>query len=241
LTSRSRSFFSPSFRLYTLGLDVLENYLRNPADAPAGSDGRPAGLGYGRPVVPDDNRYAANELRALVNQREDVEALELDGTPQAPGPAVDLSRVQLFGQSWNEIDFSWLAGHNFVRIDLRWANLRESVWGGSSLSEAYLQCADLTRANLIGTNLAGADLRGAILNRAKLTGANLAGADLRAADLSNVEGLTREQLDSALWDTNTGGLDEDVVSGLTPDELSTAPPGTTDGTCVGDYQAFPDA
>jgi Pentapeptide repeats (8 copies) len=230
-----------AYRLYTVGLDVLENYLRNPADGPTGSDARPAGLGYGKPVIPDDNRYAANELRALVNQREEVEALEIEATPRTPGPSVDLSRVQLTGQSWKGIDFSWLAGHNFVHVDLRAANLQDSVWGRSSLSQAYLQCADFTGANLIGTNLERADLRGATLIGANLMGANLTGADLRGADLSDVEGLKREQLDSALWDTNTGGLDEDIVAGLTPDELSTARPGTTDGTCLGDYQAFPDA
>jgi hypothetical protein len=225
-----------AYRLYTVGLDVLENYLRSPGDVPIGPVGQPAGLGYGRPIVPDDNRYAANELRALVNLRADVEALGLDATPVTPGPSVDLSSVQLFGQSWRGIDFSWLAGHYFVGMDLRGANLSESVWGGSDLSRAFLQCADFTKAKLIGANLEGADLRGATLIDAKLTGAKLAGADLRAADLSGVKGLSDEQLKGVIWDETTAGLEEYELP--PPGPLSTAPP-DTDGTCIGDYPALP--
>jgi len=115
--------------------------------------------------------------------------------------------------------------------------MRNEKPSGADLSAAFLQCADLTDAKLIGANLEGADLRGATLIDAKLKGAKLAGVDLRVADLSGVEDLTVEQLEGAIWDSNTGGLDEDVY-GPPPGPLSTAPPNTA-GTCIGDYQALP--
>lgn len=149
--------------LYTTALDVLENYLRNPPDNP--TDG---GLGYGTPDVPVDNVYAANELEGMVSMRSKVEALDID-----PDTGVDLANVQLRGQPWQGINFSWLDGHYFAGIDLRGANLRSSIWGTSSLEKAFLQCADLDGATFNGTDLSGADLRGANISEANLTGATV--------------------------------------------------------------------
>ena len=52
-------------------------------------------------------------------------------------------------------------------------------------------------------NLRDVDLRGGDLQEAHLARANLREADLSGADLSSVEGLTQEQLDSAVTDENT--------------------------------------
>jgi uncharacterized protein YjbI with pentapeptide repeats len=224
--------------LFGLSLDVLEVYLRNgPGVA---DDSAVAGRGYGYPTVAADNLYAAGVLRQLMELREDV--LEL--VPNRTAPGVDLSNVQLYGVYWEGIDFSWLGGRFFPGIDLRTANLRESVWGemrkgrpnGADLHGAFLQCADLTGARLIGANLQGADLRGATLIDANLMGANLEGADLRGADLTGAKGLTLGQLWAAKWDEATGGLE---LYGPPTAELATAE-GVTDGTCTGDYQALPE-
>jgi hypothetical protein len=149
--------------LYTAALDVLENYLRNPPDDPVSG-----GLGYGVPDVPSDNVYAAEELQGMMRLRSKVEALETDSFV-----GVDLAEVQLRGQPWEGIDFSWLDGHYFLGIDLRGADLRNSIWGTSSLQKAYLQCADLDGANFTDTDLRGADLRGANVSDADFTGAKL--------------------------------------------------------------------
>jgi Pentapeptide repeats (8 copies) len=186
-----------AYDLYTSALDVLENYLRNPPALPAASAtaGAPAGRGYGIPRIPPDNVYAADELRALLNLKPAVDSLHIVPSAQRPPPSVDLTNVQLFGQSWARINFAWLGGHYLPGIDLRGANLSGSVWGGSTLDRAYLQCANLATADLRGTHLNGADLRGADLTGADLTGAELEDAKLDGATgLAKVIGLDRAKL-----------------------------------------------
>jgi Pentapeptide repeats (8 copies) len=207
-----------AYGVYNVALDVLENYLKNPPNRPidsgeAAAEAEPGGLGYGEPDVPPDNEYAANELRAMMNLKADVELLGMEPN----SPSVDLSNVQLDGKSWAGVDFAWLGGgHNFPGIDLRGANLERSIWGttpdspplllrlwpgvtpapdvpkkGSNLAGAHLQCANLGYAKLIGTTLKGADLRGA----------DLSGADFTDADLREI------RLDGATWSDATKGLD----------------------------------
>ena len=232
-----------AYSVYTVALDVLENYLRNPPPQPTGSgnaaaEAEPAGLGYGEPDVPSDQEYAANELRAMMNLKADVQLLGME--PNSPG--VDLSNAQLYGKSWPEVDFAWLGGgHNFPGIDLRGANLQESIWGttpdspplllrvwpgvtptdvpktGSNLAGAHLQCANLVHAKLIGTTLNGADLRGA----------DLSGADLTDADLTDI------RLDGATWSDATKGME-----GFTPTgRVSRGRPNID--TCLAHYSEQP--
>jgi hypothetical protein len=194
-----------AYGMYTASLDVLENYLS------AGGDG--GGLGYGVPDVSPDSVYAANELRSLMYLRDEVTALGVEGSLERPGPAVDLSHVQLYGKSWRAIDVSWLAAQVFVGIDLRGANLTESVWGTSNLTDAYLQCA----------NLVNADFRGADLTRADLRGTDLSGADLTGATLDGI------RLDGATWSHETRGLEAFVQTLDGP---------RADGTECLDHQAY---
>ena len=84
--------------------------------------------------------------------------------------------------------------------------------------DANLSGADLTAANLTGAILSGADLQNANLKRAKLVrtrlnGANLTGANLDRTDLRGAQGLTEEQLNTAV---NSGKaiLDERMLSTL---------------------------
>ncbi len=78
---------------------------------------------------------------------------------------------------------------NFIKVELKGANLREADLQGADLTGANLQNADLTNANLQGANLLETNLRDANLNNADLTGAqnlllkNLARADLTDAQL----------------------------------------------------------
>jgi uncharacterized protein YjbI with pentapeptide repeats len=99
-----------------------------------------------------------------------------------------------------------------IRLSNQRFGLLRSVAGRSPasgvLGEADLSGASLDGADLSYTTLSGADLRGAYLgyanlSRANLSGAKLSGAKLRWADLKSAEGLTQEQVDSAIGDSNT--------------------------------------
>jgi Pentapeptide repeats (8 copies) len=179
-----------AYNLYTTALDVLETYLRNPPEASTEAAKEPtSGLGFGRPHIPYDNKYAAGELRSLMRLKPQIEKFWNSFEVKPPRPSVDLFEVQLFQQSWEGIDFAWLGAHYFAGIDLRGANLKDSDWGASWLVGAHLQCANLEGADLRGANLIGADLRGAHLYYADFTGAK----------------LDKVQLDGAsFWDTARG-------------------------------------
>jgi Pentapeptide repeats (8 copies) len=203
--------------LYTTALRVLENYLRNPPAGQAHTDGD---RGYGTPDVPADNVYAARELQGMMRLKSEVEELGIDALDADaslyPAPSLDLANVELRGQSWTGIDFSWLdGGHFFVGIDLRGANLAGSNWGTSSLRNAFLQCADLNGAQFIGTDLRGADLRGA-----NISGVNFSGA--------TVDETTK--LDGVWYDGTR------LPTGAPPPDLPPSPPGDWEGrdTCMSD-------
>jgi hypothetical protein len=47
-----------AYNQYISAIDLLESYLRSPPDAATEAAGEPADLGFGRPRIPADNRYA---------------------------------------------------------------------------------------------------------------------------------------------------------------------------------------
>ena len=107
--------------------------------------------------------------------------------------------------------------------NLRGRNLENAQLNKKQLTladfrDANLSGADLTAANLTGAILSGADLQNANLKRAKLVrtrlnGANLTGANLDRTDLRGAQGLTEEQLASAV-NSSKGILDERMLSAL---------------------------
>jgi hypothetical protein len=204
-----------AYLLYTTALRVLENYLRNPPDREADAAAVP---GVGPPDVPADNVYAARELQGMMNLKSEVEELGIEAIDideaLYPLPSLDLANVELGGQSWPGIDFSWLdGGHFFEGIDLRGANLAGSSWGTSSLRNAFLQCADLNGAQFIGTDLRGADLRGA----------NISGTYFSDAIVDETTKLDGVWYDGERWPTGT-----------LPPHLRQSPPGDWKGrTCIG--------
>lgn len=194
-TSKTPEERLDAYNLYTNAVDVLENYLRNPPQASTKPATEPeAGLGFGRPSIPYDNKYAARELQSLMRLKPEIQRIWNSLKVKPPSPGVDLSNVELFGQSWEGIDFAWLGGRYFPGIDLRGANLRNSVWGKSILSGAHLQCANLEGASFRGANLIGADFRGAHLYQADFTGATFTDASHKEIKL---DGATN-------WDTARG-------------------------------------
>jgi uncharacterized protein YjbI with pentapeptide repeats len=102
-----------------------------------------------------------------------------------------------------------LPNADLFKADLLKADLSNALLGDASLSDAYLLGANLSDADLSGADLRGADLsvadlRGADLERANLSNADLSfsnlrytllfGANLSEADLTNVSGVTSEEL-----------------------------------------------
>jgi hypothetical protein len=176
-TSDSLAERLDAYNLYTTSLDVLENYLRNPPPPSNEATAGEAGLGFGRPEIPYDNKYAASQLRNLMNLKPEIEELrksiKAESGAETSSPTIDLANVQLAEQSWTNIDFAWLGARFFPGIDLRGANLKGSIWGESFLVGAHLQCADLKDANLKGARLEEADLRGANLEGVDFSNANL--------------------------------------------------------------------
>jgi len=98
--------------------------------------------------------------------------------------------------------FANLRGAYLLGVDLRGASLRNA-----NLSDANLNIADLRGANLFQASLSSANLFRASLSSANLLLATLSSADLRKTDLrgaylqganlSNVRGVTMEQLEQA--------------------------------------------
>jgi hypothetical protein len=150
--------------------------------------------------LPEPRADIAAALAAVSRRsRQKGNAVQDDLFPEAP-----VSRWPL------DLRHAYLAGVNLAAADLRGAWLI-----GTDLHGALLMSADLRNASLVGAiaydvsferaDLRGADLSGADVSSSWFAGANLAGAVLKKAkldwaDLSEVYGLSQEQL--ALADGN---------------------------------------
>ena len=90
-----------------------------------------------------------------------------------------------------ELAFGDYSGNNYVRWDLRWANMVGSNFSGCNFKRADMRCADLEGANLSNTNLEYARLEAANLKNADLSNALMTRTDLTHADLTgaNFEGV----------------------------------------------------
>lgn len=91
-----------------------------------------------------------------------------------------------------------LSGANLSKAHLSYANLSGAHLNDANLSEAQMRSTDLRE-----TDLERADLSGAVLILADLSGANLSYANLSGTTFVLVNGLTIEQLESAIIDKNT--------------------------------------
>ncbi len=122
----------------------------------------------------------------------------------------DLSNTDFEKALASRADFS---GANFTNARLSRAEFIRVDFSGSDLSGANMVKGDFLRNDFTGANLAGVDLTGANAPRAIFHEANLAGADFsrvflyyarfEGTDLSQVKGLTQDQLDDSCGDENT--------------------------------------
>jgi hypothetical protein len=159
-------------------------------------------------------------LRENTRWRREKAAEKAEETPQEPEqprepprPTADFQAVATVLGRRNRSQERASYRLNLRDVDLRGGDLQEAHLASANLREDDLSAAHLSRATLFEANLSDADLSEADLREANVREANLSGAvlreanvreaDLSGADLSSVEGLTQEQLDSAVMDENT--------------------------------------
>jgi uncharacterized protein YjbI with pentapeptide repeats len=149
------------------------------------------------------------ESRTYVDDREylDLRTLHLAGADLS---GADLIGAYLFRANLTGADLSganltgaYLSGADLTDARLYGANLTDARLNEANLTDARLNRANLTRANLSWANLTRARLGGANLTRAFLDRANPTRADLERAILTDVTGLTMEQVRSAYTDADT--------------------------------------
>lgn len=102
-----------------------------------------------------------------------------------------LEGANLFGVHGEKANFVMAQAQEtyFIKAHLKGARFMQA-----KLKKAYFDEADLRGANFMRADLQEADLTKALLIGADLVGANLSDANIEGADLTNVTGLTLEQL-----------------------------------------------
>ena len=124
---------------------------------------------------------------------------------EEPEQRLDLHSTNLQGAGLMRAKLQWaiLTNANIQRANLSGSNLLGAMLTNANLHGTDLSFANLHGVNFNGTNLQDAALFTANLEDAYLKDANLQGTDIRNTDLSEVKGLTQEQVDSAVSDVNT--------------------------------------
>ena len=133
--------------------------------------------------------------------------------------AVNLSGSDLCGA---DLSGGYFRGCNLRNVRFNKARISLGDFRDADLSEADLTAADFNGSTLTDVNLQGANLTRANFVRTRLGGANLAQANLDRCDFRGVQGLTAEQLASAV---NSGKaiLDERMLALMHRDgDLTTA-------------------
>jgi hypothetical protein len=109
-------------------------------------------------------------------------------------------------ESW--IQHAVVIGSHFTEVDFEGANVVGTVFAYSMFSEAKMRRVGFHRCNLDyahfwGTDLTLADFTSATLNGTDFRDAILTHANFRGVNLSNCEGLTQQQINSAQTDQKT--------------------------------------
>jgi hypothetical protein len=170
-------------------MEILTTFVRERAPARKGQP-----LKEPHPRLAPDIQAALDVLGRRRQGYKDGERQRLDlrGT--------DLRRANLAGAKFGGAILSevHLEGATLTGIHLEEAILRETRLDHATLTEAKLQGASLLNARLDGSTLQAANLREAYAG-----GARFDEADLRGADLTEVTGLTWEQIKTARKDNRT--------------------------------------
>ena len=125
------------------------------------------------------------------------------------GNAIENSKAELAGIALGQVGLEGadLSKADMHGVNLKKANLSEAILVGANLITAKLNLADFRGASLLNTNLYKADFSNAILN---------------GANLEHAQGITCEQIRSAVIDENT----------RLPDYISLESPTEADFKCV---------
>jgi uncharacterized protein YjbI with pentapeptide repeats len=114
---------------------------------------------------------------------------------KASGDRADFSKAVL---KWADMSKAEMSRTDFTGADFTGTNLQKAELGRAVLAEALLDGADMTRAEIARAVFAGASLKGT-----DMTGAYAYLTHFEAADLTQVKGLTQEQLEVACGDDKT--------------------------------------
>ena len=132
--------------LYRGTVEILATFLKTPAEPSAT-------FAIGDPQPKPDTVYEENDLNQWLQNKTTFLELTITkpsafSTPREHTrlstqdrkelPNIDLALAELYGVPWENIDFSWLGYHVFTGVDLRQANLANSTWGKTELTEAHL-------------------------------------------------------------------------------------------------------
>lgn len=139
-----------------------------------------------RRTLPLDNL----DLRGLIfNKRQDL-SFAFFNDAKFEGATMDLVDLQN----------SFLGRANFHRVSLEEANLSGSVLASAVLSEAFLWNVKFENTIMWGADFSNAYLMHAQLNGSEMGGAKLLGTDITDTSFLNVQGLTQDQLNEAIYD-----------------------------------------
>jgi uncharacterized protein YjbI with pentapeptide repeats len=96
-----------------------------------------------------------------------------------------------------------LVNVSFISCDLRAVDFSQCEFKRVRFRRSKKKPIDLSDCNFAGVDLSQMDLSGANLSYADFTDAILNGTNLKGANLSSAIGITQEELDSAVIDSNT--------------------------------------
>jgi uncharacterized protein YjbI with pentapeptide repeats len=108
-----------------------------------------------------------------------------------------------------------LSRFDLERVDLSKAHMRGAKLGKVNFSGGNLSRVNFQNAFLVGARFDDANLKGADMRGAKLKRVNFSGGNLESADLTRAEGLTCDQIKSAVIDESTHFPDYIVIAGST--------------------------
>jgi uncharacterized protein YjbI with pentapeptide repeats len=151
---------------------------------------------FGRSDLADAN-FAGADLTEANFEHARLAGADLSGAllAKAHGDRTDFTDAVLKGADLGKAE---MARADFTGADFTGANLQKAELGRAVLAGAVLDGADLTRAEIARAVFAGASLKGS-----DMTGAYAYLTHFEATDLSDVKGLTQEQLAVACGDDET--------------------------------------
>ena len=158
-------------------------------------------------------RWVAHDAQRLVKLTLEQKLDSLPHIEDVPIPSIEYNQLEQTVPNSQQSQPPSFFKANLCGRDLSYRYLEQADFRGAQLENVNFYMADLagaslTGANLAGANLAGANLTGADLRNAILVGANLLVADLKGtilngANLLGTHNLTREQINSAIYNRDT--------------------------------------